>query len=560
LSNFDTDTVVIGSGSGGLTAGLALANAGNRVMVLEQHYVPGGWCHNFTKEGFSFCPGVHYIGRLGKDGETRLLYEGLGVGRDLVFFEQNPDGYEHCNIEGVKFDYPNNLQKMTERLKTQFPNDRVGIDKYMWLLQQLVDELPRIFEVNTFMDFMLVPYRTRHIGRYGLFSLKRTLEDRISNPIVRSILSVQCGDQGLPPGKTMMMLHAGLARHYDQGGYYPKGGGGAIARAMVNAIKKTGSKVKIGTHVDKILIEKQGSKQRAIGVRLRDGRDIRCRQVISNADPRKTFSGMVGEEYLSRSLRRRLSRVRYSLSSLSLFLGIDISPRSLGLDSGNIWFAKDGNFDRVFERVMSPLLYEDDEFGAIFISAPTLKDPTAYNGKGHTLEVVTFVGYEAFRIYENSVTEQRPEAYSKLKAKVTAMFMKSLEKVIPNLSKHIIFSDVGTPLTNSYYIESTEGSVYGVEKNYRQIGPLAFKSRTEINGLYMAGASTMSHGVSGAAMSGLHAAAAILDTKWDKLLKPDKGSLKVYSAEDSSEWPEAIKAKIRAPRESQNRREHTADA
>lgn len=43
----DVNSIVIGSGAGGLTAALALARGGDRVLVLEQHYLPGGWCHSF---------------------------------------------------------------------------------------------------------------------------------------------------------------------------------------------------------------------------------------------------------------------------------------------------------------------------------------------------------------------------------------------------------------------------------------------------------------------------------------------------------------------------------
>src|SRR4029079_5827553 len=129
---------------------------------------------------------------------------------------------------------------------------------------------------------------------------------------------------------------------------------------------------------------------------------------------------------------------------------------------------------------------------------------------GHTLEVVTFVGYDAFRRWSDSVTEKRADDYYLLKEKIIAMFLKSLEQVIPNLEEHIIFCDLGTPLTNSHYIDSTLGSVYGTEKRLMQIGPFGYRARTEIENLYMAGASTTSHGVSGAATSGLNAAATIL--------------------------------------------------
>jgi len=544
MTDFDGDTIVIGSGSGGLTSALALARAGQKVLVLERHHAPGGWCQNFTRGGFTFSPGVHYMGLLGPGGEARAIYEGLGAANDLIFFEQNPEHYEHCHIGGVKFDYHAHLPTMTERLLTRFPKDQKGIGSYMELLQNLVHELPLVFEINTIKDLILMPYRTRHIGRYGLYTLKRILHGFIADPVVRGILSVQCGDQGLPPSKTMMILHAAVARHYEHGGYYPYGGGGAIPEALVKAIRRAGSEVRIKAGVHKIITESKGRRRRVLGVKLSNGEELRARHVISNADPHNTFYGMVGEENLSRKLKKRLNKTRYSSTSLILFLAVDMDVKAAGLDSGNIWYSKEPDFDRVFIGAQDPRLYEKDSFDALFISATTQKDPTRYNGKGHTLVVVTYVGYEVFRAFKGTQYGARTKEYELLKQKIIKMFLTTLERIIPGITRHILFCELGTPLTNTHFINCTDGAVYGTEKSYSQIGPLAYRARTEIEGLRLAGASTLSHGVAGAALSGLYAAASIMDCRLPELLNPEGQQLRTYQSEDQTLWPEWLKKKI----------------
>jgi all-trans-retinol 13,14-reductase len=540
----DADSIIIGSGSGGLTAAVAMAQAGDKVIVLEQHEVPGGWCHSFTKGGFHFSPGVHYVGQLAAGDTTASLYEGLGVADDLQFFELNPNAFEHCTIAGERFEYCRGLDRLKDRFLSRFPSDAKGLKEYFQLAEQVYNQIPLVSDVETFLDLVTVPYRTRHLGRYGLQSLKRILGQRIADPKARAFLSFQSGDHGLPPRLAPFGLHCGVMGHYFNGGFYPVGGGISIPLALRKSLRSHGGEILLKSRVNKILIEGEGSKRCAIGVELSDGTQLRSKRVFSNGDPNQTFNHMVGRENLSRRLQKKLDKTRYSLPSISLFFAVDIDPRNFGMDSGNFWYMRDSDLDGSYDRALSGTIFEQEEFEGLFVTAISLKDPTQYNGQHHTLEAVTFVGYEIFKAFEGSTYDSPSLEYLKLKQKIHKMMIRTLDRAVPGLSKHIIFSEIGTPITNHHYINATQGACYGVEKSRFQLGPFAFQNKTEITNLFLCGASTSAHGVSGAANSGINAATTALACKRKDILKNKTQKMRTYSAEDPKSWPSEIHAKI----------------
>ena len=249
------DTIIIGSGAGGLSAALCLARAGQKVAVIEQHYVPGGWCHSFYIDGHRYSPGVHYIGGMDKGESTCNLYEGLGIANELVFFRMNKNAYEHCWIGEERIDMPAGIDNLVDSLSEKFPKEKKGIKKYLKLVKTVSKELFLIPKMNGFWDNVTIPYRTRHLGKYGLFRLKRVIGWHIKDPLLKSVLNIQCGDHGLPPSKASFPFHCALMDHYFNGGFYPMGGGAAIVKAMTNAIKRYGGEIKTGEAVKKILLQ-----------------------------------------------------------------------------------------------------------------------------------------------------------------------------------------------------------------------------------------------------------------------------------------------------------------
>ena len=545
------DTIVIGSGAGGLTTALCLAKAGQKVLVLEQHYVPGGWCHSFYLNGYRFSPGVHYIGMLEKGESTSELYESLGIANDLVFFKMNPQAYEHCWIGEEKIDMPAGIDNLRESLTQRFPAEKTGLRKYLKVVQQVSRQLQLIPKMNGFWDNVTIPFRTAQLGKYGLFSLKKVIDWHIKDPLLKKVLNVQCGDHGLPPAQASFPLHCAVMDHYFNGGYYPAGGGASIVKAMTTAIKKHGGEVRTGQGVKRIIVEraKTGKRFSATGVELQSGEVIRARRIVSNADPEKTYSKMIGTQYLSKSLQKKLQKTKYSVTSLSLFLTVDMDVKKWGLDSGNIWMLRNKDMDELFEDMNSTDILSEDEFPGLFISCTTLKDPLSFNGRHHTIEAITYLSYEAFKEF-SQLTDYHSPVYLQYKERVTEKLLNSLERVVPTIRDHVVQMELGTPMTNEYYIESTRGSVYGTEKNFWQTGPFSYHNKSEINNLYLCGASVLAHGVAGASYSGVQTAATILGCLMGDLLKPEPGqNVRIYDAEDSSSWPEWIHRKMKSKSE-----------
>jgi len=534
------DTIIIGSGAGGLSAGICLSRAGQDVLILEQHDVPGGWCHSFYLNGYRFTPGVHYIGLLGKGQSSNDLYAGLGIANDLVFYQMNKNAYEHCWIGEERFDYPSDFEELKSRLSERFPKEKKNIGKYLDMVKTVSYQLQLIPKMSGFWDNITIPFRTKYLGKYGLFSLKRVIDWYIEDPLLKQILNVQCGDHGLPPGKASFPLHCAIMDHYSGGGFYPMGGGGSLVKAMTNAIKKHGGTIKTKSGVKRILIE-EGKKKKAIGVELENGEKIYAKRVISNADPSKTYLGLVGRENLSKKLQKKLDKTKYSCTSIMLFLTVDMDVRAAGLDSGNIWITPDRDTDELYGEMMQEDITKGDAFEGFFVSCTTLKDPISFDGRYHTLEVITYIGNETFKKFNN----ERSKEYLDFKEYLMEKMIKTLEKVLPGVRPHIVHKDLGTPMTNEYFINSTEGSVYGTEKTLRQIGPSSFGATSEIENLYLCGASVLSHGVAGASYSGVQTSAEILGCKQDDLLKHDGTQLvRIYDAEDSSDYPDWMLKKM----------------
>ena len=99
------DAIVIGSGIGGLAAAAALGKHGRRVLLLEQHAVPGGLTQTFQRQRWTFATGVHYFGGVGgqpgPEGQFGRLLDWLSDG--TLKFAPCDNPYDIVHLPNFEF-------------------------------------------------------------------------------------------------------------------------------------------------------------------------------------------------------------------------------------------------------------------------------------------------------------------------------------------------------------------------------------------------------------------------------------------------------------------------
>ena len=95
------DYAIIGMGIGGLTLAALLAQAGKKVIIFEQHDVPGGYGHTFRQGRFSFCAELHYVWDCGPGERVFQMLEKLGLEKEVTFHRLDPQGFDRIVAPGI---------------------------------------------------------------------------------------------------------------------------------------------------------------------------------------------------------------------------------------------------------------------------------------------------------------------------------------------------------------------------------------------------------------------------------------------------------------------------
>lgn len=511
MSDNDYDAIVIGSGIGGLTtAGLLARAGGRRVLVLERHTEPGGLTHTFRRDGATWDVGVHYIGQVAPGSRGRAYLDYLSGGE--LRWNRMPQDYDRFVYPGIDLRASADPERYESRLIEAFPDQEKAIRRYFKDVRRTARWTALGFAQGMLprpAAALLTPV-LRLTGRTATGTTKAYLEAHIRSPALKAVLATQWGDYGLPPSRSAFAVHAMIVAHYREGGWFPRGGSAQIARTFEKGIEQAGGALRVAQEVTEILTENGA----AVGVRVMDRRGpapqervYRAPVVVSSIGASNTFTrllptdGAIGQA--TAPARRSLARLGTGTSAVAVFLRLRESPRSIGIDGGNIWVNEDLDHDGV--EADSTALIEGRPH-SVFVSFPSMKSGQA----PHTAELISFCGAQAFQQWGKSPQGRRSAEYSALKQRVATGMLALAETAAPGLSDMVEDMEVATPLTYEHYTAHPSGAFYGVPASPQRYASPPLGPRTAVPGLLLSGQDAGSLGIMGAMMGGVAAACQVL--------------------------------------------------
>ena len=501
------DAIAIGSGIGALTAAAILARLGRRrVLVLERHSVLGGFTHQFRRQqGRTWDVGVHYVGDLHQGSTGRAVFDYVSDGG--IRWNRMPEPFERFVYPDFSFDVYGDEARYRADLVLRFPQERASIERYFrdlkraaaWGLRHFTAGLlpapigPALRWMTSFSSALPLSITRDH--------LDRTFRD----PQLKALLVSQWRDHGLPPDRSAFLSHAIIATHYLNGGYYPVGGAGSIARAIAPVIEGAGGACRVRRDVQRVLVE----NGRAIGVEVvhrKGGRDrierYTAQLVISNAGAHNTYTRLLPRE-LAGTVPEQIDALGPAPTAVSLYVSFRESPARLGFRGENIWISEDYEHDA--ERESEDALRGRPS--GCYLSFPSLKDPEA---SVHTAEILVMPAYEPFKRWADRSWKQRGDEYEALKTRMAEGMIDLVDRHFPGFRDLIDYRELSTPLSVEHFAGHPRGAIYGLPGTPERFRQAWLGVRTPVENLFLAGADVYFHGVLGAAMGGVAAAGAAL--------------------------------------------------
>jgi len=480
--------VVIGSGIGGLSAGILLSLLNFKVTVVEKNPLPGGLMRSYRRSGIDCPVGVHYVGALGKNELLGKMFHVLGISVDELFTPMGQEGIiDRYIFDDLIFDFPTSIDSLEKSLRISFPKDTEALNVIIKNLR----EISRQMMDNSFLFNQGNPFQNMDYYQ----SMGELLDTLQISAGLRAVLSMPCQLIGVPLNECPVIFHHMVLASYLFSSWMLKESGDRMTDAFVRRLRESGGSLILNNGVKKIsLVE-----GKMAGVILESGINLPADAVVAAIHP-KILLELLDIDALRPSYRERISGLRETGGVIAVQIGVDAVAHP----------KINHNIYRL--RKDEKGIIEDGVFYQLRSS----------NSPGfNLLSIITKSRYSDWSHWENTVSGRRGKDYEEKKMSIARNLLNKAEEIFGNLKDAKIL-DVYTPLTIRDYVNAPEGACYGIMRSSRQLLKVVSLNNIPLHGLCLAGQNSIAPGVLGSILGSFNAARQIIGQerfaqaiKWD---------------------------------------------
>ncbi|HDY87615.1 MAG TPA: NAD(P)/FAD-dependent oxidoreductase, partial [bacterium] len=436
------DVIVLGAGIAGLICGTFLAKQGKKVLIIEQHSIPGGYCTSFKRKGFIFDAAVHHIGGCGKWSVVGRCLKELDI--NIKFLQLDP--MDSINFPSFSVDIPAEIDDYVDLLKKRFPSESEKLSLFF-------KEFIRLYRATFSTE------RHKMLIKYQDLTYKEMLDSFFTDEQLKMVLSAQWGYIGSPPHEVSAIgMCQMLVNYLKDGAYFPVGGTQNFADAITRKFIDYSGHIMLSSRVKSLLTEDNITK----GVTTEKGEEIAADIFVSNIDPRQTFFCLMEENAVEETYLHKLGSMKESVSFFLLYLGLDnrIDLKSL---------------KRGFYHTSNSTSFSDNDW--FYISVPTDVDSSLAPDNKQIISVVV-----SSRDNYDDI-----EDWAAYKDKMKKYTINYLENFVPDIQDHIEIIDAATPKTLYRYTLNSKGAAYGWAVTVDQTLSNRLPHTTPFENLFLAG-------------------------------------------------------------------------
>lgn len=472
---------IIGAGMSGLVSAVLLAMHGYDVEVFEQHTKPGGLLHRFSRKGVAYETGFHYCGSIHRDDILGRCLAHLGVLDRIEWTRLDPEGFDIVRLPGREFAIPVGIERLEQRLVETFPHEEVGIRAFLAAMLEAIEH----YGLYRFKAEIDVPSFLHWEG----LALGEMLDRHFDDPELKAILSAQGSLYGVAPHEAPFGLHAVIVHHFLSGAYRAKGGGDALAGALVQRLEELGGRVHLGAEVTRLLLD---AKRRVQGVELASGARHHAGLVISSLHPRLLFDLIPEEGVVRKAYRTRIMDQKVGLSHFGVYA--ELAEPIPALQGRNLY--------RLTANHAGCLLTDvaPGQVPFYFAACP----PSARDRKGklrHTLLLTAALGWDKIAQWQDSRPGRRPGAYRDYKQQLQDSMIEAFLQDFPSARPHLLRAESSTALSTWHYARSPQGAMYGHYHSVPQMGRYRLPQIIRIHNFVQVGQGVFTPGILGATLS-----------------------------------------------------------